>query len=248
MGVKTKVFGRFAWLTLEGIGRFYDEYMRQQHTKKEILDMQTMIKEFFCLIGFVLPCVYCRISYREFTTDFIHIEDYLDMPDGGKKFVYLLHNRVTKKLEDQELEQFKHDPEKLKEVHQKWKEYKITYEEALQTKFPATTSYRFWNAVIVFFSLIMCDYRKSDACQIYRFFWVTGRILTTNPNGLYLEYMRGFEKSIDLWKHVDTGLSTRLDIVWVLKKHVFDFQGWTFSRTRDDLERQCKSAIVGCTK
>jgi hypothetical protein len=247
MGVKTKVFGKYAWLMFEGFGRIYDEYMAIETDVRLRQEMASMTKELFFLIGFILPCVYCRISYRGFISTEINIDEMLLLKNGGKKLVYRLHNRVTKKLWDQDLEKYAGNDEKLQEIHEKWTKYSITYEEALRTKYPAFDSYRFWNATIVFLALIMCDYREEDSCHIYRFFWVIGRILCRiqSPHPLSLAYAEGLAKTLPLWKSNPT-LSDRIDIVWVLKNHVFDVYKWQFSRTRKTFEDICKTAIVGC--
>lgn len=247
MGVKTKVFGRFAWLMFEGIGRYYDEYMLHA-TKEDQMKMMDYMREFFALIGFVLPCVYCRISYRQFVNSDIHVPKFLMQKDGGKKLVYALHNRVTKKLWDQDREAAENDRQKLQEVNEKWRKYSISYEEALKTRFPSIQSHRFWNATIVFLALIMCDYREEDACHIYRFFWVLGKMLCLQSTATSGAYATGLEASLPIWKAKDmsTNLSTRIDIVWILKNHVFDTNHWTFGSTRTEFEDKCRAAIVGC--
>ena len=257
MGVKTKVFGKFAWLVFEGIGRFYDEYMNT-HQQNELLRLEMMdfAKEFFMLVGFVLPCVYCRISYRSFidpecdksVVNSVSVDQMLIIKDGGKKLVFKLHNRVTQKLWDQEREEFANNPEKLEEINAKWKLYSISYEQALKERYPAFDSIRFWNALIVFLGLIMCDYREEDACHIYRFFWSLGKLFCRSKHPLSAAYTDGLEKSLPLWKmkDMDKQLSIRLDIVWVIKQHVFAVNDWKFYHTRASFEEQCRDAIVGC--
>lgn len=245
MGVKTKVFGKYAWLVLEGVAKFYDEYMVSEATKKEKLEMQTLFKEFFFLLAFVLPCVYCRISYREFTSTEIKIEHYLNKPDGGKKFVYDLHCRVTKKLWDQEREDHKNDPKALSKINIKWNAYNISYETALREKYPSTESYRFWNAVIIFLALIMCDYRDEEVNSIYRFFCSIGFILNRKSTELSRAYLSGLSKTLPIWDRLEKDLATRLDIVWVIKNAVFAVKDWEFP-TRSDFDKKCRSAIVGC--
>lgn len=248
MGVKTKVFGKFAWLLFEGVGRFYDEYMQRETDPWRRTEMMDLVREFFFLIGFVLPCVYCRISYREFINTDVNVHQMLALKDGGKQLVYRLHGRVTKKLWDQEREQFAADEHKLHEINRKWQAYCIPYAQALQERFPSADSLRFWNAALVFLALVMCDFREEDACYIYRFFWLLGRILARRPDPLFAAYAEGLEQTLPLWRSSDMArkLSVRLDVVWVLKKHVFDVHGWEFSRTRASFEEQCRDAIVGC--
>lgn len=257
MGVITRIFGRFAWLMFEGIARFYDEYMAKERDDAKRLEMMSLASEFFHLIGFVLPCVYCRISYRDFISTDIDINGMLGLKDGGKRLVYALHSRVTKKLWDQEREQYASDPTKLAEINCKWTDYSIPYERALKERFPSVESLRFWNAVIIFLSMTMCDYRVEDSSHIYRFFWVTGRILNQRRSGtrdntfdLATAYARGLEMTLPLWKddRIDKDLSLRIDIVWVLMNHVFSVKGWKFSRSRPSFEERCRASIVGCNQ
>ncbi len=248
MGVKTAIFGRFAWLMFEGVARFYDEYMAKERDDVKRLEMMSLASEFFHLIGFVLPCVYCRISYRDFISTDIDINRMLGLKDGSKRLVYALHSRVTKKLWDQEREQYASDPTKLAEINCKWTDYSIPYEQALKERFPSVESLRFWNASIVFMALIQCDFRTEDACHIYRFFWVFGKILSRKPSPLIDAYVDALESTLPLWKHkdMDDHLSVRLDIVWVLINRVFAVHGWKFSHSRSSFEKKCKSSIVGC--
>jgi hypothetical protein len=255
MGVKTKVFGKFAWLVFEGIGRFYDEYMLKETNQQLRQDMRDFMRECFFLIGFILPCIYCRVSYREFT-DPAHpanqktdIYKMLSLKDGAKQLVYHLHNRVNQKLRDQEREQYEEDREKLKEINEKWKNYAISYEDAIKTRFPAVTSLRFWNALIVFLALVLCDFRPEESCYIYRFFWVIGKMFSRahepEEKVLACAYVHGLEQTLPIWNR-DMKLSTRLDIVWTIKKYVFAIHNWPFDSTRASFEEKCKSAIVGC--
>lgn len=255
MGVKTKVFGKFAWTVFEGMGKFYDDYMIHETNLQLRQDMRDYFREFFFLVGFILPCIYCRVSYREFTDPFepanqkTDIYKMLSTQDGAKQLVYHLHNRVNQKLRDQEREQFEEDREKLKEVNEKWKKYAITYEDALKTRFPAVTSLQFWYALIVFLALVFCDFRPEESCYTYRFFWVIGKILSrakrVEERALACAYVHGLEQTLPVWNK-DMKLSTRLDIVWTIKKYVFEIHDWKFDSTRDCFEQKCKSAIVGC--
>jgi len=255
MGVKTKVFGKYAWLFLEGMARFHDEYMATETDMKLRLDMRDFFREFFFLVGQVLPCVYCRISYREFTSPdhpankYCNILSMLSEKDGAKKFVYHLHTRVSVKLRDQERETYADDPAKLKEINEKWFKYMISYETAIQTRFFPICSIRFWNAAIIFLALTVCDWRPDEACYIHRFFWLIGKILCRSKNReekiLANLYMQAFEKSQSVWKR-DTDLDTRLDTVWIIKKYIFDAKKWKFSCNRSEFIFKCKSAIVGC--
>lgn len=54
------------------------------------------LKCFTIHVGDVLPCIYCRNSYREFTSE-LPIEDF----DDPFEWLYLIHNKVNHKLRKQ---------------------------------------------------------------------------------------------------------------------------------------------------
>lgn len=255
MGVKTKIFGPYAWLFFEGMARFYDEYIAIEQDATLLLDMRDFFREFFFLIGQCLPCVYCRISYREFTypdqpaNKYCNILSMLSDKDGAKKLVYHLHNRVNVKLRDQERELYIEDPDKLKEINEKWFRHMISYNTAVSQRFLQVCSLRFWNATIIFLALTVCDWRPDEASYIHRFFWLIGKILCRSHNAHERElgnlYMKAFEQSQSVWKR-NADLETRLDTVWLIKKFIFDAKDWKFTCTRSEFFFKCKSAIVGC--
>jgi hypothetical protein len=256
MGVRTKVWGKMAWIVFEGMGRFYDEYIEEEDDETKRGEMREMMIEFMFLIGFVLPCVYCRISYQEFTdpskpeSSGTDIHRMLSLKNGGKQLIYNLHNRVNKKLRDQEREKAS-SPSEIEKVNQKWREYAPSFEDALKHRFPSVSSKRFWNSLVIFFALIMCDFRPDESCYIYRFFLVIARMLTRAHDKSHEQmakvYMFALTESLPLWKR-DMTLTERIDIVWIIKKYVFSVHEWTFDRTRKSFEDKCKESIVGCTK
>lgn len=64
--------------------------------------------EFFKLLGDMLPCKYCRNSYKEYFKE-LDLNEYLSTKLRLSKWLYLLHNKVNKKLRDQGLND-KKDP------------------------------------------------------------------------------------------------------------------------------------------
>jgi hypothetical protein len=58
-------------------------------------------------------------------------------------------------------------------------------------------------------------------------------------------YAYALEQTLPVWKY-NMKLSTRLDIVWIIKKYVFAVHDWPFNHTRHSFEEKCKTAIVGC--
>jgi hypothetical protein len=67
--------------------------------KPDIITIQTH-KIFFKIIGDILPCKYCRMSYKKYIED-LPVEKSLDSRDSLFKWSYLLHNKVNGKLRKQ---------------------------------------------------------------------------------------------------------------------------------------------------
>lgn len=251
MGVKTKVFGRYAWLVFEGMGKLYDDYMAQTTDPVLKSNMQNYMAEFMFSIGTVLPCVYCRRSYQTFThPDHPEIDIYrfLSQANGGKRLIWTLHNRVNTKLRNQELRKATTRQEQ-NQVREKWRKYMISYEVAVLHRYPAVTSKRFWYAVVAFLALIMCDYRAEYGCRIQRFFVLMGKILclSADPkvNVMARTYAHALGKTKQSWAP-SMDLPTRIDIVWTIQRYVFEVRGWKMLHTRQEFESKCTQAIVGC--
>lgn len=266
MGVKTKVFGPVTWVMLEGLGRFYDEYQALCETKDNALtnpdcavDMRDLFREFLFLLGYVVPCVYCRVSYREFTYALQPTNKHCDVNrmlherEGGKRFVYHLHDRVNAKLRDQEREQFANSPTLLRDVNSKWREHMISYQKALKTRFPPTHSEKFWRAVIWFCGFALCDWRPDEACYIHRSFALIGQILLRSQDpevaSFANRYLQALSATKPLWQsEKEFNLKTRLDMIWGVSKSLFRDTDWSMGVTHEDFVSTCRAAIVGCVK
>jgi len=92
-GLITKIWGPCAWEFFHCATFGYPleptEEQKQQY------------KNFFIVIGFVLPCKYCRDSYTEFINsdpDCILKDSDLENRDALTRWAFRLHNRVNKKL------------------------------------------------------------------------------------------------------------------------------------------------------
>jgi hypothetical protein len=250
MGVKTRVFGKYAWLFLQGMARMYDDALDNPELDHRSLTL--LMQEVMFLMGFVLPCVYCRISYREFT-DPAHpcnakcdINNMLGTKNGAKQLVYHLQKRVGYKLRDQERDKAEGDKGKLGEINSKWKEYDISFHQALKSRFPDANGERFWRACISFLALVMCDWRPADVKYIHRYFEVIGRLFSLCHHRPFASlYQEWFESSKALWE-TSMNLDTRLDMVWSLQCRIFRAQHWEVGCTRKQFGDRCRHAIVGC--
>jgi hypothetical protein len=249
MGVKTKVFGSYAWVFLEGLASFYDTFAKQhKHEKKLIEKMKCHMMVIMYTMGFLIPCVYCRRSYQAFTNvdlpDGINISKILESEDGAKKLIYILHNRVNTKLEKQELEKATSRAQK-RNIKTQWDLKSISYPQALQTRFPEVTDKLFWHAFIGFLGFIMCDYRSDIQSLLVNFIQTLGYMFALDSDlSLISEAYNKSLGDIRLLCGRMENLPQRIDIVWSIQKYVFLVKNWTFSHTPKSFEDTCRKAIV----
>jgi hypothetical protein len=162
MGISAKKFGPVAWKFLESIAVFCDAFIAREQTVLRRTLMRALFARAVFSIGFLLPCVYCRFSFRAFTNPVHPLNESVDiitgvhLPDGCKKLVYNLHVAVNKKLEKQDIETA--FPEQVCAVHKKWTEYNISYEEALDSRFGQRSAPDVWVYLTTLIAFIICDY------------------------------------------------------------------------------------------
>jgi hypothetical protein len=104
--MQSSVFGPGSWSAMFYAAAGYD----LNETPKRIKDPQ--YKAYFKSIGDVLPCRYCRDSYKIFF-DSLDFDKYLKVQCGLIRFVYDLKNLVNEKLEKQEEKALQEEYEKL---------------------------------------------------------------------------------------------------------------------------------------
>ena len=100
-GLIAKIWGPPGWLFLHCITMGYPEYIENNPRKKnyhEHQERKLSTKEFFILIGDVLPCGACRISYKEFIEEH-PIDDHLNSREDLSRWFYDIHNLVNNKLD-----------------------------------------------------------------------------------------------------------------------------------------------------
>lgn len=257
-GVKTYVFGRFVWIVLEGLADAFDLMMEEETSEERRQSIIDKFKEIICLVGFVLPCIYCRQSFQSFTdphnvespnTD---VNRLLSIKGGGKRLIYNLHNRVSIKLRDQERNEYKGDRTRLKAINAKWKKHMISFDHALKTQFPSVTSFRFWNAFFTSFALMVCDWRETECNYILRFVTCVGEfMLMSRDEGVQqygTAYMLSLKDTLSDWKR-KMDLAMRIDIVSSVQKSMYAHFDWEVTHTPASLTEKCeREAIVGCVK
>lgn len=96
----TTFWGPHAWKFLFSVVTNYANLNWKGMTSKEELEVKSDHKQFFYLLGKVLPCKYCRESYTKFTKE-IPIDNYMDNPYDLLYWLYLIKNKVNDKLRAQ---------------------------------------------------------------------------------------------------------------------------------------------------
>ena len=94
-GMLTKVWGPPLWIGLHAITFGYPEKI--DITNKEHLEKRKAYYEFFKLVGDVLPCKYCRQSYKEYFTD-LDPMPFLNNRRDIVRWLFTIHNKVNDKL------------------------------------------------------------------------------------------------------------------------------------------------------
>lgn len=91
-GLLTKIWGPPLWTALHSISFGYPIQPTDEQRKK--------YKEFFTLIGDVLPCIYCRESYKEYINsgNTKLTDDVMKNRETITKWLYMLHEAINKKL------------------------------------------------------------------------------------------------------------------------------------------------------
>jgi hypothetical protein len=221
MGVKTKHFGPPTWKVLHALAAHLD-----QHPAPPAL-----LEEFFCHLSFVLPCVYCRLSYRQFVNQHPHLQ-INQAATNVSRFVYTLHNRVTQKLYSQEVASAGNQRDLIKA---KWDRYVPSFSEAVARALPLDDPL-FKNALLLFLTYILCDGEnvKTEQAHIRRFLELLG-LLIKGPLPSALEATAG------LWQPT-MNLEQRMDIIWALQKRL----QWNTFQSFQHLMDTAKASIVGC--
>jgi len=87
-------WGPSGWTFLHTISFNYPDNPTNDDKKK--------YRTFFENVGEILPCKYCRISYKKFITE-LPIDQFLDSRKQLTKWLYRIHNKVNNKLRKQGL-------------------------------------------------------------------------------------------------------------------------------------------------
>ena len=102
-GIMTKIWGPPGWLFLHCVTQGYPNVIDTTNEAHVIRREQTKI--FFESLAEVLPCKYCRQSYKKYLEE-IPIDDHLSTRVELCKWLYDIHNKVNEKLGIQEVPDF----------------------------------------------------------------------------------------------------------------------------------------------
>ena len=101
-GIKTSFWGPHAWAFLfSSIAGSYP--VRIDPANKEHLKISRAYQQMFGALQYTLPCSFCRQSYGIFTKE-LPIANFAGSRKEMVKWLYLIHDKVNKKLIKQEAE------------------------------------------------------------------------------------------------------------------------------------------------
>jgi len=113
-GMSTKFWGPKAWdfLFTSIIGNFP---FKIDNNNKEHIKLQMYYKNFLTSLEFVMPCIFCRKSFKKFINE-IKIDNFLHGRIELMYWLYLIKDKVNKKLIKQEEKCYKNEKKRLKEL------------------------------------------------------------------------------------------------------------------------------------
>lgn len=124
-GMNTKMWGPHLWnyLFISILGRYPVEI---DDRNKEHLKIRHYFKSLLVSLQYIMPCVYCRESYKIFIKE-LPIKRYLVGRIQLMYYVYLLKDKVNKKLQKQEYLNYNKTKKDLKELYKRGKITKKEY-------------------------------------------------------------------------------------------------------------------------
>lgn len=218
MGVRTKDFGPYAWRVLEAMANQYDEMPSTR--------LRYVFGQFLYLLGFLLPCVFCRVSYREFISGLNPNTDISSMLklNRAKLLIYNLHECVNEKLYQQSLEQPSPKPR-----------VRLDFSEV---KFGTTETKCFWEAFLIFMGYVMCDYRESIRHYLIDFITCIQEFLTLTDSYYVTAFNEGLHRVTFQWDK----LESRLRDIWFMFQPLTKY--WQFDIDETRFRNICQQGIV----
>lgn len=110
-GMKTRIWGPHAWdflfCSIAGAYPIKLDYDNKEHIKT-MKKFHAMMKS----LEYTLPCFWCRHSFGGYLKE-LPLEEYSDSRKDMMKWLYLLHDKVNKKLMKQEMIKFQKEKDAL---------------------------------------------------------------------------------------------------------------------------------------
>ena len=220
----TKFWGPSGWKLLH--------YITECYPLKPSLKQQGDITTFFNVIGEVLPCKYCRESFKEYISK-KPIEKNCESREKLCKWMYDIHNMVSNKLRKQGLLKDKNPKYKL--IRNRYKAYK---------KDPG---FKAGNEGMNFISCVAFNYPMKQKCErckklYYELFFIT--LLKVIPDQNFKKYFTLQTNQIPIIK--------ALECRNILKKWMYEFICKYKSNSIKSYQSYCKkieyNRASGCEK
>lgn len=124
-GMNTRVWGPHLWnyLFISILGRYP---VKINKNDKEHRKIRHYFKSLLISLQYIMPCVYCRESYKVFIKE-LPINRYLTGRLQLMYYVYLLKDKVNKKLQKQEHLNYNKTKDELKDLYNRGKITKNEY-------------------------------------------------------------------------------------------------------------------------
>ena len=170
----TRFWGPPAWILLHTLAYHYNPNLKLEY------------RLFFDNLKYVLPCIYCRASFIEYT-ERLPIDTYLDNRDDLFKWLYEIHNMVNDKLRSQGLVNWENPS--LEEITQIYSQISIDLN-LCKTRDKSIMGWNFLYCVAFVYPENGKDIAQTNQYHGYlTFFNILGKILPGNYKLLYNEYL-----------------------------------------------------------
>ena len=113
-GINPNLWGPSFWKTLYYVGLNYP--VKIDKNNKCHLSIKKHYKMFFCSLQYTLPCIFCLESYRRFWKE-DDLDKYLNSRIDLLKWLYILKDKVNRKLIFQEKSKFNSEKKTLLEKY-----------------------------------------------------------------------------------------------------------------------------------
>lgn len=238
MGVKTKAWGPHAWKFIHGLCKSIDDGLTHTNNSHLLEDAINIFRELYL----VLPCIYCRHSLRQFLDERrtnVRLVGEKNAPSSFSEWIYLIHERVNKKLFWQDA---KTQPDKL---FGKWLGYQPDMG-SVDYVFPDTPEW--WFHMFTFTSYVFCDYpskKEHMRRKVVRTFMNSLSVILCKlniPSGFQFKF--AIQRTA-LPKDFDTSLQSRIGYV-VDIQNTMRLSGGVLCPSADEISSVCEYAMVGC--